>query len=51
MATNLEGNYMQDGGDKKHGKTKKGSGNLHADQSSKDSKLATRGTQSFKGKG
>ncbi|MCH83894.1 hypothetical protein A2U01_0004722 [Trifolium medium] len=50
MATNMERNDMNEGGEKQHSKFKKGSGSARADRSSKDSQLATRGTQNFKGK-
>jgi hypothetical protein len=51
MATNMEGNNMHEEVEKQRVKFKKGNGKLNVERANKDSKLATRGTQSFKGKG
>jgi hypothetical protein len=51
MVTNMDRNNRLEGGDKQRGRFKKGNNNLHAERSMKEIKLATRGTQSFKGKG
>jgi hypothetical protein len=48
--TYMEGNNLKAGVEKQHVKNKKGNGGAHVERLVKNSKLATRGTQSFKGK-